>query len=114
MIDIDNLTLGQIKELRKMLGDEKQQQAHPFEIGKNHFVRTVTHHFTGKLVEVYPTELVFVDCAWIADSGRFADAMKNGNMDEVEPYPDGHRVIIGRGALIDCKAVDWNLPRSQK
>lgn len=115
MIDIDNLTIGQIKQLKYMLGGaEAVTAAHPFEIGKNHFIRTVTHHFTGKLVEVYPTELVFVDVAWIADSGRFAQAMATGEMGEVEPYPSSHRVIIGRGALIDCKAVDWELPRSQK
>jgi hypothetical protein len=87
---------------------------HPYEIGRNYFIRTVTHHMTGRLVEVYEHELVLVDAAWIADDGRFADAVKTGVFCEVEPFPDGAREIVGRGSLCDCVAVDWKLPRTQK
>lgn len=114
MIDINELTLGQLKELRATLGGEPQSAAHPFEIGKVHFVRTVTYHFTGKLVAVFPQELVFEDAAWIADDGRFAQAVESGDFSEVEPFPKGARVVIGRGSLIDAYAAKWAAPSSQK
>jgi len=85
----------------------------PWKIGANYFIRTVTHHYTGKLVAVYATELVFVDAAWIADDGRFTQAMAGGEFAEVEPWPADVEVIIGRGAILDaCERA--SIPRSQK
>lgn len=85
----------------------------PWCVGANYFIRTITHHYTGKLVAVYDTELVLVDAAWIADDGRFAQAMTGGDFAEVEPWPDGIEVIIGRGAILDA-CVRQSIPRSQK
>lgn len=82
-----------------------------YEIGKNYFIRTVTNYFTGKLVAVHPQELVVTDAAWIADTGRLAEFVARGTPKEVEVYPDGQPVIIGRGAIIDATAVSWPLPR---
>ena len=112
-MNIEELTIKQVRELQSLFGTHNQSQSHPFEIGKNYFIRTVTHHYTGKLLEVYPTELVLVDVAWIADEGRFANAMKTGEFDEVEPWPDGKKVIIGRGSIIDASFQEI-LPRIQK
>lgn len=86
---------------------------HPFTIDDNYFIRTVTHHFTGKLVAVYDQELVLTTAAWIADDGRFADSMKDGKYAEIEPYPQDKRVVIGRGALIDAHTTDNPLPTKQ-
>lgn len=85
-----------------------------WELGADYFIRTVTHHHTGKLIAVTPNELVLVDAAWIADDGRFADAIAKGTLNEVEPFPAGLHVIIGRGSIVD--AVRWMhpLPREQK
>lgn len=86
----------------------------PYVVGSNYFIRTVTHHFTGKLVAVHDKELVIVDAAWIADDGRFMQAVASGSFGEVEPYPDGQEVIIGRGSIIDAVTIQFALPRSQK
>lgn len=93
---------------------EQMQTDHPYEIGKNYFIRTVTHHHTGKLVKVTSQELVLVDAAWIADDGRFMNALRKGTLSEVEPFPEGKEVIVGRNAVID--ATEWihPLPRVQK
>jgi hypothetical protein len=88
--------------------------SHPYHIGENYFLRTVTHHYTGKLVAVYPQELLFEVVAWIADDGRFADALKTGVFNEIEPFPKGKQVIIGRGSLIDGSTLDFPLPTMQK
>jgi hypothetical protein len=81
-------------------------------IGKNYFVRSVTHYYTGRLVRVTPLELVLADAAWIADTGRFSDALRSGTLNEVEPYPG--EVVINRGALVDACLWDSDLPRAQK
>lgn len=111
-MNIDDLTIKQARELATLFSSGQHEQKHPFKIGANYFIRTVTHHHTGRLVEVTPTELVLEDAAWIADSGRFSNALKNCSFDEVEPFPPG-RVIVGRGALVDAVEIA-NIQLSQK
>ena len=91
----------------------KAQPDHPWRIGENYLIRTVTMITTGRLVAVYPLELVLVDAAWIAETKRYADSIKEGDFKEVEPYPDGQEVFVGRGALIDATIIP-TLPRIQK
>ena len=83
-----------------------------WEIGKHYLIRTVTMIDTGRLVAVTEHELVLEDAAWIADTGRFADALKSESFAEVEPFPDG-RVIIGRGAVVDAVQIT-KAQRTQK
>lgn len=66
-------------------------------LGANYFIRTVTHHLTGKLEKVTPQELVLSTAAWIPDDGRFANAVAASEFFEVEPFPAHRRVIVGRG-----------------
>lgn len=110
-MDIENLTLGQIKQIQNMCG--AQISSHPYEIGKNYFIQTVTHYYTGKLVAVLKDEIILEDAAWIADTGRFQEFIKDGKFNEVEPYPTG-KLIVGRGSLV--QAFEWThtLPRAQK
>ena len=109
-MDINDLTIGQAKELAGMF--PKCAETSPWIIGKAYLIRTVTMIQTGRLVVVTPQELVLEDAAWIADTGRFADALKTGNFNEVEPFPDG-QVIVGRGAVIDAVQIA-KTPREQK
>ena len=114
-MNINELTIGQARELAALLNTNVATVAsHPFTIGANYFIRTVTHHFTGKLLQVFPTELVLVDGAWIADDGRLSDALRKGEFTEVEPFPDDQQIIIGRGSIIDAQIFAHKLPRSQK
>ncbi len=102
------------EELGTLLACKGQaKDAHPFNIGKNYFIRTVTHHHTGTLVQVTSTELVLENAAWIADDGRLTDALKKGEFNEIEMFPAGSRVIIGRGSLIDAVEIS-SIPTSQK
>lgn len=111
----DELTIGQVKELAKLVGGMGGLTADefPYQIGENYFIRTVTMYYTGKLVKVTAQELVLESAAWIADTGRFEEAIRTGNFSEVEPYPAG-RLIIGRGALIEAFQVSFALPTKQK
>ena len=77
---------------------------YPWEIGTPYLIRTVTMINVGKLVFVGPTELVLTDAAWIADTGRFHDCLKDPKaIKEAEPYVND--CIIGRGSI--CDATQW-------
>lgn len=111
MIDINSLTIGEARQLASLLQPQNTVST-AWEIGQCYLIRTVTMIDTGRVVEVTSHEIVLTEAAWIADTGRFSDALKSLTFNEVEPFPDG-KVIIGRGAIID--AVKINAPqRSQK
>jgi hypothetical protein len=76
----------------------------PWKIGAIYLIRTVTMIDTGRLVAVTEHELVLEDAAWIADTGRFSETLKNLNFSEVEPFPDG-KVLVGRGSIIDAVEI---------
>lgn len=115
-MNINDLTIGQAKELAALFQSASPiaaEKFNPYEIGKNYQIRTVTHIVTGQVVSVGGTEIVLVDAAWVADTGRFADAVAKCEYNEVEPYPDGVHVIVGRTAVIDAVQIA-KLPRVQK
>ena len=87
--------------------------SHPYEIGGLYQIRTVTHIVTGKVLSVGPLEIELAEAAWIADTGRYMQAVEKAEYDEVEPYPADRKVIVGRGAVIDAVQIP-SLPRIQK
>jgi hypothetical protein len=111
-MNIDELTIAEAAKIAGLFQAQPKPSDHPFKIGKTYLIRTVTMIDTGILKAVYPNELVLTDAAWIADTGRFSDALKKAEFSEVEPFMDGE-VIIGRASIID--AVEIKLaPRSRK
>jgi hypothetical protein len=115
--NIDELTIGEAKrriaeadELREQLGwalptlAVASGSSHSFTVGAAIFVRAVTHHYTGRLVAVTDSDIVLDDAAWIADDGRFSQALATGELSEIEPYPG--RCVVSRGAIVDW--CDWS------
>lgn len=84
----------------------------PVSIGEKYFVRTVTHYMVGKLEEVRGGFLVFSNASWIADTGRFADFLKEGEANEVEPVKGLYRIAIG--SVVDIFDFPHTLPSKQK
>ena len=116
-MNIDDLTLGQIKEIKNLIGGEvAANKPHPYVIGENYLIRTVTFIQLGKLIAVYDQELVLDQAAWIADTGRFHNALKDGidklSNAEIEPFLK--EAIVGRGALVDACIYTHKLPQEQK
>lgn len=83
----------------------------PFKVGQSYFIRTVTYHLTGRVKEIVGKFLVLEDAAWIADSGRFADAISKGSFNEVEPVEDA---IVNMDTISDAFEIRYKLPRNQK
>ena len=81
-------------------------------LGQAVFIRTVTYAWTGRLDLMDDKTFVLSSAAWIADTGRFADAMAGGVMSEVEPVPGP--VYVNRGAVVDVQPWEHDLPCEQK
>jgi len=115
-VKVDELTIEGVvyvpkdSQLQKVI--EVNGEDSPWEIGKNYLIRTVTMIQLGKLKRVTDKELVLSDACWVADTGRFTQALEKGTLNEVEMFQ--RDVIIGRGGLID--ATEWlcELPKTQK
>ena len=81
-------------------------------VGRAFFFRTVTYHLTGRVTKVIGDNLlVLEDAAWIANSGRFRTALKDGLLDEVEPVGEA---IINLSTVTDMFPWSHPLPTVQK
>ncbi len=114
--EVKSLIATQIKlnELITLhLGEETKNTKGPWVIGKKYLVRTVTMYIGGVLTDVTEKELVFESASWIADTGRFNEALKNPekNCQEVELFC--YPAIVGRGSIVDATIVD-TLPNEVK
>lgn len=114
-MNVEDLTIKQARELAAMFPtlDREPIPHHPYPVGEAVYIRTVTMHYTGRLVRVTAGELVLTDAAWIASSGRWAVALAEGTLDEVEPYPAGE-VVVSRGSVLDVCRWNHPLPRTTK
>lgn len=90
----------------------ESRKSHSFVVGKSYLIRTVTMHYTGRLIEITDSDIVLEQAAWIADTGRYTNSLKDGNLLEVEPYPD--RVAVNRDVIVDFAEWKHKLPRDQK
>ncbi len=102
-MNIEDLTIKEAREIATLFniaGNVPTTSAF-WQVGKCYFIRTVTMIDTGVLVSIDSHEVILKDAAWIADTGRFSNALKSLNFNEVEAFPDG-MVAIGRGSIIDA------------
>lgn len=104
--------MDKIKLLKMLLSDDVEQNEMPWGVGDKVFLRTVTHHLTGRVKKIVGKFLVLEDAAWIADNGRFMNFIQEGKANEVEPVMCD--VIVNTDSLID--GYEWRhaLPREQK
>lgn len=110
-MDINALTIGEAKELANMFSGSSNHEC-PFKVGKAYFFRTCTYHLTGRVRSIVGGFLVLDEAAWVADSGRFSDALNKGTLNEVEPMPDG--TVVALGAITDAAPWNHELPKEQK
>ena len=124
-INVNELTIGQAKELIKKANEVaafvgqgeiktelSEQEETPFEVGKKYLLRTVTHIVLGELIAIKGKFLVLTKSSWVADTGRYYDALNTGELNEVEPYPNGNGLNFT--ALIDFCEWQHTLPTEQK
>jgi hypothetical protein len=109
--------LEELNELEKKVSDKKSNLGYkklevPFQVGSNYFIRTVTYFSTGKVKAIVGQFLVLEDAAWIADTGRFMQAIMEGKLNEVEPVEVN--MFINLNSITDAFVWKHKLPREQK
>ncbi len=65
---------------------------------------------TGKVTKRVGNFIQLEDAAWIADSGIFMSAIKNGTLDEVEPVDT---CWVNLNSVVDMFPWNHALPREQ-
>lgn len=112
-MNIDELTLGQIKQLRGMLGDSAPQtKTLGLTVGDAVFIRAAVYHYTGRVTSIADGAVTLSDAAWIADSGKWNEALSTGVLDEIEPEPNG--VTVPLDAVLDWRPWTHTLPSEPK
>jgi hypothetical protein len=77
----------------------------PLRVGNTVLIRTVTFFHVGEVVFLDALEVVLKGASWVADTGRWNEALKTGKLSEVEPFDDGI-CSVGRGTIVD--AANWS------
>jgi len=109
-LEISEETYEKIKE--QLLEEEKLEVSDYKDlVGKSWFLRTVTYHLVGKVEKIVGKFLVLKDASWVADSGRFMNAIKEGKLNEVEPVG---QAFVNLDAVTDFFPWKHSLPRDQK
>lgn len=109
-IEISDETYEAIKD--QLLPDEKIDISSLDDlIGHKFFFRTVTYHLVGEVVNVIGSIVELRDASWIADSGRFMNAIKDGELNEVEPVGDA---FLNIQTVTDFFPWNHKLPGEQK
>lgn len=113
---LENQDIGQLKHALSLIGEPVAEtqispSAVPFEIGKSYFIRTVTYFQVGRVTRIVGNFVEMEDASWIADTGRFMDALKSGNFSEVEPVG---KAGISMAAIVDYFPFEAKLPTEQK
>lgn len=111
-MDINDLTIGQAKELANLFASHVQPTESFLITGQNYLIRTVTMIYVGQLIGQNATELLLKDCSWIPETARWADMLTDGAFNEVEPYRDD--VIVMRSIIADITIWRHPLPKEQK
>ncbi len=109
-MNVEEMKLKELLALASAFGAKPDDTA--FEVGKQYLIRTVTMYYTGRIIRITSKELVLEDAAWICDTGRFHDCLKEGRFNEVEPYIEN--VIIPRDTIVDGSIWTHKLPLVQK
>ena len=108
-IEVSDETFAKIKD---QLGEDCYKDITSLQdmVGEKFYFRTVTYHLTGRVKKVIGSILELENAAWIADSGRFMNAIKEGKLSEVEPVG---RAYINIQSVTDFFPWRHSLPEKQ-
>jgi len=110
-IEISDETYDKIKD--QLTNDDLELEELSDLIGKKFLFRLVTYHIVGKVQkQIKGTRiLILSNASWVADSGRFMQAIRDGILNEVEPVGPA---LINLDAMVDAFPWNHDLPKEQK
>lgn len=74
--------------------------------GKYYFFRTVTMIYTGMLDYSRTDAFVITKASWIADTGKFGQAIVDCNFLDVVHYPIDKKVFIFKSSLVEVFSIE--------
>ena len=80
-------------------------------VGKSFYFRTVTFHLVGKVKKIVGDFAELDTASWVADSGRFMNALRDGTLNEVEPTG---KAFVNLKSVTDFFPWKHKLPTDQK
>lgn len=93
------------QKLKEQLGAEyKEINSYEDLIGEKMFFRTVTYFYLGEIKKIVGRFVYLKNASWIADTGRFADWIKNGEQSNSEVEPIGE-MFLNLDTVVD--AIPW-------
>ena len=82
-----------------------------FKPKQSYLIRTVTYHLVGTVVGESNGFLCLKNASWVADSGRFGEALANGTLAEVEYVGEA---LVNRASIVDAFPWKHALPAQSK
>ena len=79
--------------------------------GDKVFIRTVTFHLVGEIVKRDGDWVTLKNASWVADSGRFHEAISKGTLNEVEYVGDAY---VNLATATDAFPWQHALPTASK
>lgn len=107
-IELSDETYEKIKEQLGIC--DREINAYKDLVGGKFYFRTVTFHLTGEVKKIVGRFAYLKNAAWIADSGRFMEAIKDGTLKEVEPVGDA---FVNLDTVTDFFPWKHDLPTKQ-
>lgn len=66
-------------------------------LGEQYVIETPTKYWVGTLYQETETDFIFIEAAWVANTGKFADCF-SGSFKEMEPLPGDFPLWVAKGA----------------
>lgn len=100
-------------KIKAQFGELESKEINSYEdlVGGSYFFRTVTYHMLGKVKKIVGRFVHLTEASWIADSGRFMNAIKEGTLSEVEPVGEA---FVNIDTVVDFFEWKHKLPSEQK
>ena len=109
-IQISNETYEKLKD---QLMDNEAIELNDLDslIGQTWFFRTVSFHLVGRVTKRVGGFFLLSNASWVADSGRFTQAIKDGVLNEVEPVGPA---LVNINSIVDAFPWRHALPTKQQ
>lgn len=101
------------EKIKDQLSEEETIEINNYKdlVGKKIFVRLVTYHWVGEVDKIVGKLVFLKNASWVADSGRFMQAIRDGILSEVEPVGDW---FFNIDSIVDGGFWTHPLPKEQK
>ena len=78
-------------------------------LGQKVIIRTVTHYYTGEIIDIKDGFVFLGTAAWIPNTGRWNAALKTGKLEETEAFVDP--VAVSLSVIVDVTKWRHALPQ---